>query len=367
LWFVIGGSLNVVDPRRVPHEPRQPVVAQIASVTVDDRLVASASTTALPAGTRKLQIDYSALRLTAPGRIRFRYRLDGFDRDWVDAGARRQAYYTNLSPGQYVFRVQADGDGARWTVPEARWEFAVQPAFHQTGWFYALSGAGVLLFVWTVAQTRVWIANRQFTATLAERTRLSREIHDTMLQSLAGIALQVQGIARQCVPEAAAQRSQLLALRHDVEDHIREARQAVMNLRSPMLESCGLAGALDEIGRRAVVPPARFTVAADRLSVPPAMEGDLLRIGQEAITNAARHAGATDIRVDLRQDSGVIHLRVTDNGAGFDVDAVTAGNGHYGLLGMRERAERLGGALIITSGGDGTVVEASVPCAPSLQ
>ena len=362
LWFAIGGSLTVVDPREVAHEPPRETLAQIATATVDDRPVATASTNALAAGTRKVQIDYTALRLTAPGHIRFRYRLDGFDRDWVDAGARRQAYYTNLAPGHYVFRVQANGDGVAWAVPEARWAFAVQPAFHQTGWFYALCGTALLLTAWGVAQLRVWILNRQFAATVAERTRLSREIHDTMLQSLAGIALQVQAIARGSLPQASEQRSQLLALRREVEEYIREARQAIQNLRSPMLEACGLAGALTEICRRTVVRPTRFDVSADQITSTEATEGELLRIGQEAITNAARHAGATHIRVDLRQEPDVIRVRVTDDGRGFDVAAVmSAGSGHYGLLGMQERAARLGGRLTITSSTSGTVVEANVP------
>jgi signal transduction histidine kinase len=338
------------------------MVAQIATATVDDRLTAPAATSTLPAGTRTVQIDYTALRLTAPGQIQFRYRLDGFDRDWVDAGARRQAYYTNLAPGNYVFRVQADGDGVAWTAPEARWSFAVQPSFRQTGWFYALCGTALLLMAGGVAQTRVWLLNRQFAATLAERTRLSRELHDTMLQSLAGMALQVQAVARRCLPEASEQREQLLALRREMEEHIREARQAILDLRSPLLESSGLAGALTEIGRRTVVPPTRFELTAERIAGTAAIEGELLRIGQEAITNAARHSGATQIRVDLRQESDVIRLRVTDDGRGFDVAAMTSGgSGHYGLLGMSERATRLGGRVAITSSGSGTVVEANVP------
>jgi signal transduction histidine kinase len=183
-----------------------------------------------------------------------------------------------------------------------------------------------------------------------------------MLQSLAGIALQVQAIARRSLPQAAEQRSQLLALRREVEEHIREARQAILNLRSPMLEASGLAGALTEIGRRTVARPTRFDVSADRITSTEATAGELLRIGQEAITNAARHAGATHIRVDLRQEPDVIRLRVTDDGRGFDVAAVTsAGSGHYGLLGMQERAARLGGRLTITSSASGTVVEANVP------
>ena len=362
LWFAIGGSLTVVDPRHVTREPPRAMLAQIATAIVNERPVAPDSTRVLPAGTRKVQIDYTALRLTAPGQIRFRYRLDGFDRDWVDAGARRQAYYTNLAPGHYVFRVQANGDGVAWTVPEARWAFAVQPAFHQTGWFYALCGAALLLTAWGIAHTRVWILNRQFAATLAERARLSREIHDTMLQSLAGIALQVQAIAQRSPPQAFEQRAQLLALRRDVEEHIREARQAILDLRSPLLEASGLAGALTEIGRRTIVPPTSFIVSADRITSSKATEGELLRIGQEAITNAARHAGATHIRVELRQEPDVIRLRVTDDGRGFDVAAVTSvGSGHYGLLGMQGRAARLGGRLILTSSTDGTVVEANVP------
>jgi signal transduction histidine kinase/ligand-binding sensor domain-containing protein len=363
LWFAIGGSLTVVDPRLAGYERQREMRAQIITATVDDRPVAPASTTALAAGTRKVQIDYTALRLTAPGEIRFRYRLDGFDRDWVDARARRQAYYTNLAPGNYAFRVQASGDGVAWAVPEAQWLFAVQPAFRQTRWFFALCTMALLLAAWSVAHMRVWILNRQFAATLAERMRLSREIHDTLLQSLAGIALQVQAIARQCMPQAPAQRSQLLALRREVEEYIREVRQAILNLRSPMLEAGGLSGAFTEIGRRTVMPPTRFDVSADPIASTAAIDGELLRIGQEAITNAARHADATNIRVDLRQESDVIRLRVTDDGRGFDVNAVaSAGSAHYGLLGMEERAARLGGRLTITSSARGTVVEASVPC-----
>ena len=365
LWFAIGGSLTVVDPRRIAAKPPRDIVAQIATATIDDRPVAPASTSTLAAGTRKIQIDYTALRLTAPGQVRFRYRLDGFDGNWVDAGARRQAYYTNLAPGSYVFQVQANGDGVAWAAPPARWAFVIQPAFHQTRWFYALCGIGLVLIAGLVAQTRIWILNRQFAATLAERARLSREIHDTMLQSLAGIALQVQAIARQCLPHATEQQSRLLALRREVEGHIREARHAVLNLRSPLLDTCDLAGALAEIGRRTVVPPTQFDISADRITSSEGTERELLRIGQEAITNAARHAGAAHIRVDLREERDVIRLRVTDDGHGFDVAATTAaGHERYGLLGMEERAARLGGRLTISSSASGTVIDAAIPRAP---
>jgi len=364
LWFVIGGNLTVLDPKQLAREEaRAQAPARIVAATIDDRQVIPANTGVLAAGTRKLQIDYTALRLTSPRQTQFRYRLDGFDRDWVDAGSRRQAYYTNLAPGQYVFRVQANDRGGAWPEAESRWPFTLQPAFHQTRLFYGLCGALVLLAAWGVAHTRVWILNRQFAAALAERTRLSREIHDTMLQSLVGIALQVQGIARRCGPQAPEQQSQLVALRREVEQHIREARQAILNLRSPMLEEADLATALAEIGRRTVDGPTRVEVAADRIDgLTPATEAELLRIGQEAITNAARHAAATRIRVDLRQESDLVLLRVTDDGRGFDVDAIRAGSvGHFGLTGMQERAARAGGRLTVRSSSGGTLVEAIVP------
>ena len=363
LWFAFGGVLTVVDPTRVSTE-RHPAPARIAGVTVDDRPVTIADAGVFAPGTRKIQIDYTALRLTAPRQVRFRYRLDGFDADWVNAGARRQAYYTNLAPGRYLFRVSASGDGGTWDGPEAQLPFSVKPAFRQTAWFYALLGTLILLVTWGAAQTRVWILNRQFAATHAERTRLSREIHDTMLQSLAGIALQLQAIARRCLPQGSEQQAQLLALRREVEEHVREARQAIMNLRSPMLEARGLAGALAEVGRHAVTPPAHFDMAGSIIGAPLAVEGELLRIGQEAIANAARHADATCVHVDLQQDAGAVRIRVTDDGHGFDVGQVLAANsGHYGLTGMQERAARLGGRVVVTSSAGGTVVEASVPCA----
>jgi hypothetical protein len=366
LWFAFGGSLTIVNPRQLStvHRPEL-AQARIVGATVDDRPVTPTAIGTLPAGTRRIQFDYTALRLTAPRQIRFRYRLDGFDSKWIDAGSRRQAYYTNLAPGHYVFRVQANGDGATWALPEARWPFAIRPAFWQTGWFYGLCGSALLFAVWGVSHTRAWFLNRQFAATLAERARLSREIHDTMLQSMVGVALQVQGIARGCSPLAGEQQSQLVALRRQLEEHVREARQAIQNLRSPMLEACGLPGALAQLGRRSVAPPTRFEVSADPIVgvVAPTTEGELLRIAQEGIANAARHSDATRIRVDLHQEANALRLRVTDDGRGFDVDATLGGaNGHYGLTGMRERAMRIGGRLIVTSSTAGTVVEAIVPC-----
>ena len=368
LWVLSGGSLTVVDPRSLPASPTVPVPrARIEGATIDGERVALTALGALPSGTRRVEIDYTALRLTAPRQLRFRYRLDGFDSEWIDAGVRRQAYYTNLAPGEYVFRVEASGEGNIWTQPAATLRFSVRPKFYETAWFDALIALAVAVAAWAAWRTRLWFLQRQFTAIIAERTRLSREIHDTMLQSLAGIALQCQAIASRCGLSATPEREELLALRREVEQHIREARQAVMDLRSPLLEKRGLAGALDEVGRRLVNGrPIAIDIATPGFQpdhVSPDVERELLRIGQEAINNAIHHGRATRIRVDLRHESGRVRLRVSDNGCGFDVpSALSDVAGHYGVVGMRERAARLGGALVLTSTPQrGTLVDVHVP------
>jgi signal transduction histidine kinase len=370
IWVLSGGNLTVVDPRSLPADTTMaPPQVRIEGASVDGERVAHTTGRALPPGTRRVEIDYTALRLTAPRQLRFRYRLDGFDSDWVDAGARRQAYYTNLAPGEYVFRVEASGEGNVWEQPAATWRFAVRPAFYQTAWFYSIVVLTCTAAGWGAWRTRVWILRRQFAATIAERTRLSREIHDTMLQSLAGVALQCQAIASRCGSSAGQAREQLLTLRREVEQHIREARQAVMDLRGPLLETRGLAGALEEVGKRLINGhPIALEIATpgfqpDRVS--DETERELLRIGQEAISNAIRHGNATRIRVDLRHEAGLVRLRVADNGRGFDVQAALAdGAAHYGVIGMRERAARLGGALALTSAPhQGTLVDVHVPAA----
>jgi signal transduction histidine kinase/ligand-binding sensor domain-containing protein len=370
IWVVSGGSLTVVDPRSLPPQsPVAPPRVRLEGASIDGERVTLATLSTLPPGTRRVEIDYTALRLTAPRQLRFRYRLDGFDSDWVDAGARRQAYYTNLAAGEYVFRVEASGEGNIWAQPPATWRFVVRPVFYQTAWFYSIVVVSLTVVAWGAWRTRLWFLHRQFAATVAERTRLSREIHDTMLQSLAGIALRCQAIAARCGPSALHEREQLLTLRREVEQHIREARQAVMDLRSPLLEARGLAGALDEVGRQLIngsgVALEIATPGFQAEHVSPEVERELLRIGQEAISNAIRHGGATHIRVDLRHEAERVRLRVSDNGCGFDVPAAFSdAAGHYGVLGMRERAARLGGALVLTSAPHhGTLVDVHVPAA----
>jgi len=366
LWFVMGGGLTEVDPKQLgPVHPPANTPVRIETAIANEERLTPAPMMSLPAGTKRLQISYTAVALSPGSELRFRYRLDGFDTEWTEAGARRQAFYTNLSPRQYEFHVEAFGDDGRWAPSSAMWVFAIRPAFYRTSWFYGASLAGAGLFVAMAWQLRLRRVRREFKLVLAERARLSREIHDTLLQSLVGVALQFDGIAR-TLDAASPAFGQLLRIRRHVEAYIREARQSIWDLRSPVLETHDLLAALREFGKEAATQAnARFsaTTAGTPRECPPKVENQLLRIGQEAVTNAVRHAGASRIALELRFDDRAVTLRVSDDGCGFEYrdDAHDADN-HYGLTSMRERAEELGGRLNIVSGaGRGTVVEATVP------
>ena len=366
LWFVRGGGLTMVDPRSLGDDGlAAPAPVRVEAAVANDRTMGAESRLALPAGTRRLQISYTAVMLTAPNKIRFRYRLDGFDTEWIDAGPRRQAFYTNLSPGSYRFRVEADAEDGTWRTSSAAWDFAIQPAFYQTNWFYTLCAAGIAFVVWGSWRVRLQLVRREFSLVLAERARLSREIHDTLLQSLVGVALQFDGISNSLDQSAEAAKGQLVRIRRQVEAYIREARQSIWDLRSPVLEAHDLATALREFGRAAAAGQSvRFasTVTGAQRQCSAKIENQLLRIGQEAITNAVRHGQAKRIQLELQFDDRSLTLRVSDDGRGFDetLHAPDADN-HYGLTTMRERAHELGARFTIsTEVGRGTTVETVV-------
>jgi signal transduction histidine kinase/ligand-binding sensor domain-containing protein len=362
LWFVRGGGVTTVDPKDLKPRTGPPVIRIEEAIANDHRL--DLSEHSLPAGTRRLEVSFTVLTLTPSNRIRFRYRLDGFDTDWVDAGPRRTVFYTNLSPRDYRFRVEAHADDGTWSTSAAEWPFTIQPAIYQTRWFYAFwvaLTAAVIVAAW---RFRLALVRQQFSLALAERARLSREIHDTLLQSLVGVALQFDGIANALGPSSVSAREQLTRVRRQVEAYIREARQSIWDLRSPILETHDLEAALRAFARHLIGDrPVRFTsvVTGNDGIRPPKVDNQVLRIGQEAISNAVRHARARRIHLEITFGPGSVALRVEDDGCGFEGDR-SADDSHYGLTTMRERAEELGGTLTIRSGaGRGTSIEAVIP------
>jgi len=365
LWFATSAGVTVIDPHQIGG-PRHTAPAILESVTAGARTIAPVQGVALPARTSQLQFLFTAPTLTDSMRVEFKYRLDGVDRDWIDAGTVRQAAYANLGPGPYTFRVMAtNGDGV-WGPPAA-FAFSVDPMFYQTRWFYLACALALLLAVlasWRLHARRV---HTQYALVLAERMRMSRAIHDTLLQGLAGLALQLDDLSH--APEAApgAMSDRVRRMRRRVEEYIREARQSIWDLRAPALEQRSLPSALREVGARAVADrPVSLDVSVKGApqSCPPAVEQQLLLICQEALANAVRHGAPRHIDVELEYGDEQVSVRVCDDGRGFDPARVEHVTGHYGVLSMRERAAQVQGHLTIASEpGSGTRVEAIVPVA----
>jgi signal transduction histidine kinase len=374
LWFAAAGGVSVLDPRSLPHNALPPPV-HIEQVVADRKTYEASSQLRLPPLVRDLQIDYTALSLVAPEKNRFRYKLEGRDRDWQDADNRRQAFYTDLGPGNYRFRVIASNNSGVWNEKGAALDFSVAPAYWQTNWFRALCVAALVVLLWALYRLRLRQVRRQFSATLEarvnERTRIARELHDTLLQSFHGLLLRFQTVV-ELLPGRPAEAKKLLEGTIDqAAGAITEGRDAVQGLRSSVAESNDLAEALRTLGEQLAAEEDgddRVTLCVEVQGVPrtlhPILRDDVFRIGGEAMRNAFRHAGAKRIEVELRYDAEGLRLRVRDDGKGIAPEVLTLGGreGHFGLHGMRERASLIGGKLTVWSAPDsGTEVELSIP------
>jgi ligand-binding sensor domain-containing protein/two-component sensor histidine kinase len=364
LWFPTIKGVATIDPQRIKTNTQPPAVV-IEQIRIDDQLITPTDRIELPSGTKRLDLYYTAPSFLAPEKVTFKYRLEGFDKDWIDSGTRRIAYYTNLHPGAYTFRVLASNNDGVWNETGATFGFYLKPYFYQTYWFYALCLLGLALLGWLLFRLRERRVRAQFGAVLAERTRIAREIHDNLAQELSGISVQLEVVTRTMPPEAEAARVHLDRARQQVRHGIAEARRYVWDLRSPALENNDLPTALRETARRLTNETeiqTQVEVNGAFRALPRAVEDNLLRIGQEAVNNAVKHAQAERIFIGLIFAARRVQLSVRDDGRGFDNQ--TAGNGHgrFGLIGMRERAEQIGGTLSIHSGeGFGTEIVADVP------
>jgi two-component sensor histidine kinase len=365
LWFVAGRGVTVVNAAKLPLHPEPSTErVRIEEVVVDGRPMPLGVLSPLPPRTARVQIDYTVLNLTAPHKTRFRYRLEGFDDDWIDAGGRHSAFYTNLSPREYTFQVIASGSDGSFVSPPAEWRFNIRPMFYQTWWFAVLCVAGTIVLIGASWRIHVHRVRNQFVLLLKERARLSREVHDTLLQSMFGVALECDALHTAAAPHAPELRERLQRLRRRVEADIRDARQSIWNLRSSRLEHQGLAPALNEVGRQlfeSTLVDYRFELDGAPREMAPEAEEQLLRIGSEAMSNVVRHAKASDVIVRLSYHEQGVTVTVIDNGQGFDPQRAGA-DGHIGLETMQERASLIGGALRVDSTpGQGTTVTADVP------
>ena len=368
LWFLTLGGVAVFDPVRIASNKLAPPV-QIEQITADHKQYNSVEGLKLPPLIRDLQIDYTALSLIAPEKVRFRYKLEGHDKDWQDAAARRQAFYNNLPPRDYRFRVVACNNNGVWNEAGAFLDFSIPPVYYQTSSFRLACVAGFLALLAIAYQVRLRNLRRQYSWRLEERvnerTRIARDLHDTLLQSLAGVSMQLHGISKLAATAPERTPSLIDRVREQVDSAFREARMKVYDLRSPTLEGNGLAAALREFTEQ--IEPhssARFAVSIVGEARPctPQVEEELLRIAQEAANNANRHAGAKEIRLVLEYQVNSLALRVSDDGCGFNLAEGFGKTGHWGLRNMQERAAQMKGKCTITSApGSGTQVEVSIP------
>lgn len=358
-------GLVVVAPSRVTSSSYIPPV-HIESVSVNRRPQPLDREPSLSLGAGEVEIDYAALSYVDPEKVRFKYMLQGSDSDWVDAGGRRFAYYANLRPGRYLFRVIAGTVGGSWNEVGASFGFYLRPYFYQTRTFIGAIVSGVLLLTWLLYRLRMHELKARYSAVLAERNRISQDIHDTFAQNLAGIALQLDSMTMQLEEIPQSLKERLDEACNLTRYSLAEVRRAVGDLRADELAREELPAALPAIARRmaansAVEPSIQVVGTPKRLN--PVTEKNLLRIFQEALANALKHANAQAIDVELRYEREDLVLRVRDDGRGFDAEmAIPLGIGHYGLTGMRERTERIGGRLTLRSApGEGTELLIVVP------
>jgi signal transduction histidine kinase/ligand-binding sensor domain-containing protein len=364
-WLITTSGIAIVYPSSTPQYPQPDVT--IDMLLVDGHQIQPTSVLRLPAAISRMQLDYSAVSLRAPKKLRFQHMLEGLDSTWVDNGANHRATYSELAPGHYRFRVRAHLDGTDWPERSAALEFDVPPAYYQTYWFATACLVTLGVLGWGAWQFRVKQIRNAFALVMGERTRMAREIHDTLLQSLAGLGLHLDNVSdaltQDYSPEALKVR--LKAIRRQVEESVVDARRSIWNLRAPEQAHQEFSSALRELGRRITDASAlrcSFTLHGPVSPVPARVQEHILRIVQEALNNAIRHSDATAIVIDACYTERAVKVRVSDNGRGFEVDRLTHSNGHWGITFMRERAHQIGATIdIMSSPSEGTTVECSVP------
>jgi len=368
LWFATAKGLVGVAPAHFPVNTLPPPVV-LERLQVDDAtqpLLAGGSGLRVAAGRVHFEFDYAALSFVAPQKVRYRYMLEGFDHGWTEAGTRRAAYYTNIPPGKYTFRVQAANNDGLWNTTGAALGFELRPHFYQTIWFYVLLLAAVAALVVLLIRLRLRRAEREFKAVLGERSRIAREIHDTLAQGYVGVSVQLEVLAellRQRKIEDAAK--QLDQTRDHVRHGLADARQSIWALRSPDASETTLPVKLRRIAEAAGSEglTARFSLFGAYRPLPAEAEREVMRVAQEAIHNVKKHAEASQIWVQLEYGPETVALEVRDDGRGGALERkAEASHGHFGLTGMRERAEAIGGTLEVSSApGEGTTIRLSVP------
>jgi signal transduction histidine kinase/ligand-binding sensor domain-containing protein len=374
LWFANENILQVVDPEHLDTNKVPPPV-EVEQIVADRKKYIPRGSLRLPPHTRDLEIDYTALSLVAPQKVRFRYKLEGHDSDWQDPRNRRQAFYTDLPPGNYRFHVIASNNDGVWNEAGAEVGFVVLPAFYQTALFRifcVVAAAGILGLLYVLRLRRLAAAMQtRFEERLEVRERIARNLHDTLLQGIYSASIHFD-LANTQLQENSPAKSAVERGLDLLRQVSQQGRNALRSLRSRQVSSDGLEQALSLLPNEFAMPHnIEFLVAAEGQPrvLRPLVRDEAYLIAREAVINAFRHAQATKIEVEVDYASRNLRITVRDNGCGIDSQLLRTGReGHWGLPGMRERAEKIGGKLEVLSGIDaGTEIELSVPGALAFQ
>lgn len=374
IWFVPRDGVSVIDPRHLLMNKLPPPV-HVEQLTADGKSYDPANGLQLPPHVRDLAIDYTALSLVAPEKIHFRYKLEGQDPDWKEVINDRRAQYSNLPPRHYTFRVMACNNSGVWNEAGAALEFSVLPAFYQTNGFRVFCVAAFLALLWSIYQLRLQQLQRQFNigldARVNERTRIARELHDTLLQNFHGLMFQFQAArnlmsrhpdeAIRSLDDAIGETKRALA----------ESREAIQDLRSEPIAKGNLAELLTDASRdlaesnaNGKAPDFDLIEEGNRQALSSSITSEISRIALELMRNAYQHAQAKRVEAEIRYGETTLRLRIRDDGKGIDPKVLKEGGkaGHWGLRGVRERADRIGARLDLWSEpGNGTEAELLVP------
>ncbi len=367
IWFTTNDGVFWINPSRLNRNPQAPPLF-LRKVRAGGRDYAPKDRLELPEGTSRLQIDYTAVSLSMPERVRFRYRMEGVDDGWIDAGNNRQAIYTNLGPGDYRFQVIAANENGVWNRHGATFTIHIPPTFVQSRAFLLLCVFASILLIGLIYELRTQQITRRLNATMreriGERERIARELHDTLLQSVQGLLLRFQALAYE-LPAGNGFRSRMDDTLSQTRDAVAEARDRVQDLRSEERRT-SLADDLGEAARDLLLDSVASQITlegAERPLAPAACE-EIRRIVWEALFNVARHARASRVDISIVFTGRALAITIVDNGIGIDAETVSADSlaGHFGIQGMRERAKRLKARLQIESlPGAGTSVKLRVP------
>jgi ligand-binding sensor domain-containing protein/signal transduction histidine kinase len=365
LWFATRKGVAVVNPAAL-SENRIPLPIIIERFTVDDtQWKLTGAEAIIPPGHTRYAFEYAGLSYISPSRVHYRYILEGFDKQWTQAGTRRNAYYTNLPPRHYRFRVQVANEDGIWNETGAEFSFVIRPSFYRTLWFLGFATILLAGLIFAIYRMRVRVIRSQFDAILAERNRIAREIHDTLAQGFVGVSMQLELTAHLLAQSHVLEASQQVDRTRDlVREGLADARRSIWDLRAAGTQAT-LPVRLTKLVEQSSTEHMKINidVGGTYRALAPSFENEVLRIAQEALANVVRHSGATRAALDLRYHPNELTLTISDNGVGFQTtDTTLPAKGHFGLQGMQERAVQIGGKLDVESSpNSGTIVTLRAP------